>query len=450
MTDAAPLPDPKRRLPPIFWVLIVLLVALLAVGIGSLAYYARLTYGPKEALWAEPWDMPEPERINAGLAVWSLAGTEPSKVYQHAMAGKELDTVAALALLTPRLPSGQRLGWLDVLAQRYAPIEREADARVFLRYTTDLAMLLPDIDDQLRADILLKAAEEWRALGEEENARWTLEQTLVLAQYSPYLTKPARKQLFLDIGDQFVQLGDSARGQAVAAIPVLTEGVPQPPVSTLTSVLSRYPERPPSLEKLIADREAAAQAYVDDWNQRGGQAAAGVTSFLNNRLVDEDLGRDAFYDEVFSRESLAPDEQTRALFDRIEWYAIRYRAASRLYGASITPDWEAKRMDLGIALRDAIVALHNRSNDWVASLPADQQPEARVAMDRLIFSWAAIGLYVGANVDLLSDTMNQDIAALNATGVFPRSTVENGRARIELFYKTPPAPGDISQRPPQQ
>ncbi len=446
MPDAAPLPDPKRRPPPIFWVIIVALAALLALGIGSIAVYVRATYGPTPALWANPWEMPQPERISAGLAVWSLAGTKPSTLYQYAMAGEELDTVAALALLTPRLPSGQRLGWLDVLAQRYAPIHREADARVFLGYATDLAMLLPDIDDQLRADILLDAANAWRGLGEKDRARWTLEQALTLAQYSPYLAKPARKQLFLDIGEQYVQLGDSARGRAVAAIPVLTEGVPQPQTATLTSVIGVAPEYPPSLLNLISERENAAQAYVDDWNQRGGQAAAGVTAFLNNRLVDEDLGREVFYDEAFSRENLSPDERTRVLFDRIEWYAIRYRAARRLYGASIAPQWEARSLDLGIALRDAIVALHNDSNEWVASLPAEQQPQSRVAMDRLIFSWAAIGLYVGANLEQISDTMNRDIAALNAAGVFPRAILEKGRARIELFYKPPPGSGDISQR----
>ncbi|HHB91239.1 MAG TPA: hypothetical protein ENK60_08025, partial [Anaerolineae bacterium] len=140
MSDPAPLPATKRRPPPIFWVIIILLVILLAIGIGSLAYYVRITYGPAPALWAKPWEMPEPERINAGLAVWSLAGTEPEKVYQFAMAGEELDTVAALALLTPRLSPAQRLGWLDVLAQRFRVVGRNEDARVFLRYTTDLAM----------------------------------------------------------------------------------------------------------------------------------------------------------------------------------------------------------------------------------------------------------------------------------------------------------------------
>jgi len=445
MTDAAPLPDPKRRPPPIFWLLIALLVLLLAIAAGALGYYVWLTYGPTEALWDDPWEMPEPSRITAGLAVWSLAGTEPSVVYQHAMAGDELDTVAALTLLTPRLSQGQRLGWTEVLAQRYTLIDRDADARVFWRYTTDLAMLLPDIDDQRRAEILLRAARAWQALGEKDEARRVLDQALVLAQSSPYLTKPARKQLFLALGDQYIALGDEARGQAVAAIPVLTEGIPQPPASPLPTILNEPPARPASLEALIAERRAAAQAYVDDWHQRGGRAAAGVTERLNNRLLDEDLGREVFYDEVFSREDLAADEQVRALFDRVDWYAIRYRAAGRLYGASITPDWEADRVNLGMALRDAIVALHSQSATWTASLPEDQQAAAQVAMDRLIFSWAAIGLYVGANISQLSDTLNQDIAALDATGVFPRATVEGGRARIELFYKPPASPDGTSQ-----
>ncbi len=450
MTEVPSIPKGKRRLPPLFWVIAALSVLFALVGIFSIGLYVRQKLTPPMPLWAHPWQMPEPERISAGLAVWSLTGVSPDKVYRHAMANNELDTVAAMALLTPRLPSSQRLGWLTVLAQRFPEEGRIADAHVFLNYSTALVMLMPDLSDQLRANTLLQIADEWRALGEKDQALWTLEQALILAQYSPYLTKPGRKNLFIQIGEQYVQLGDPNRGQAVAAIPVLSNGIPQKATIPLGAVQEAPTTLPPSLQTLIQEREVAAQAYVDDWSQRGGEAAPGAAQALANSLIDEDLGRGVFYDNVLAREDITPEERTRVLFDRVAWRAIQYRAANRLFGASIVPQWEADKTAIGLSLRDAIVELHNQSTIWVDSLPQEQQPEARVVMDRLILGWGLLGLYVGANLELASDAMNQDIAAWQAAGVFPRAIVKNGVVHVELFYQPPSEESDISSVPLQE
>ena len=449
MTDVPSLSQERRR-SPLFWALVTFSMLFALAGILSLGLYARQKLAPPPPLWTHPWQMPEPERISAGLAVWSLTNVSPDQVYRHAMAAKELDTVAAMALLTPRLPSGQRLGWLSVLAQRFPEEGRVADAHVFLNYSTDLVMLLPDLSDQLRANTLLQIADEWRTLGEKDQALWTLEQALILAQYSPYLTKPGRKNLFIQIGEQYVQLGDPNRGQAVAAIPVLSDGIPQQTTIPLGAVQEAPTTLPPSLQTLIQEREAAAQAYVNDWSQRGGEAAPGAAQTLANSLIDEDLGRSVFYDNVLAREDITPEERTRVLFDRVAWRAIQYRAANRLFGASIVPQWEADKMAIGLSLRDAIVELHNQSTIWINALPPSQQAEARVAMDRLILGWGLLGLYVGANLELASDAMNQDIAAWQATGVFPRAIFKNGDVHVELFYQPPPEESDISSIPLQE
>ena len=434
MTTSATLPEPRRRPPRLFWLLLGLAAVFFLVGLLAWGYALYTTHGPAPALWARPWEMPEPERISPGLAVWSLSGVEPDQVYRHAMADDQLDTVAAMTLLTPRLDPEQRLGWIHVLAQRFAKADREADARVFLQDASDLAMLLPGLPDAQRANMLLDVAATWASLGEEEKARWTLEQVLVLAQSSPYLGKSIRKALFVQLGERYTQLGDEARGEAIAAIPVLEEGLLEPNGIALDT-LTVPPIRPDSLEALIRQREAAAQAYVEDWSRGGGEAGAGATRTLENALIDEDLGRTVFYDNILAREDIPPNERLQVLFDRVQWRAIRYRAASRLYGASITPSWEAQRLDMGVALRDAIWDLHNQSTVWVASLAEANQPEARVAVDRLVVSWAAIGLYVGANQEVLVEALNQDIAALPRAGVFPRGRIEKDRLRIELFYK---------------
>ena len=438
MSDAAPIPAVRRRPPPIFWALLILLVILLLVGIGAIATYIKISYGPTAALWEDPWDMPEPALVSSGLAVWSLAGTPPDLVYRQSMAAEELDTAAALTLLTPNLPSNQRLGWMNVLAHRFIPVERKADARVFLQYTADLAMVLPDLPDYQRAQILLQTAEGWAELGEKENAAWALKQALVIAQFSPELPPALRKNLLTDIGEHYIQLGDIGRGQAVSAIPVLDYVAAPPLAFPLDPILQKPLAYPEAINNLQSERQQAARFYVDDWNQRGGGASAGAIRSLENRLIDEDLGRQVYYQNEYAREDLSGDDRARVIFDQVEWLAIKYRAASGLYGTPLVSNWTAERPAIGVALRDAIVALHNQMNAYVATLPAEQQPAGRVAMDRLIMGWTVIGLYVGANLDVITDALNQDVAAWNATGVFPRAEVRGDRVHIELFYKAPP------------
>jgi hypothetical protein len=379
--------------------------------------------------------MPEPQLISPGPAVWSLAGTPPDLVYRQAMAADELDTAAAATLLTPNLPANQRLGWVNVLAHRFIPGKRQADARVFLQYTADLAMVLPDLPDHLRAQILMQAAEGWAELDEKETATWALEQALIIAQFSPELTPALRKNLLTDIGEQTIQLGDVARGQAISAIPVLDYGVTPPHAFPLDPILQQPLAYPEAINNLQKERQQAAQFYVDDWSQRGGVASAGAARALENSLIDEDLGRQVYYRDQYAREDLEGDARARVIFDQVEWLAIKYRAASGLYGAPLVPQWQESRSDIGIDLRNSIVALHNEMNAYTATLPEDQQPAGKVAMDRLIMGWTVIGLYVGANLDVITDGLNQNIADWNVTGVFPRAEVRGGRIHIELFYK---------------
>ena len=445
MPDAAPIPAPRRRPPPIFWALIILLIILLMVGIGAIVAYVKINYSPTAALWEAPWDMPEPERISSGLAVWSLAGTPPDLVYRQAMAAEELDTAAALTLLTPNLPANQRLGWVNVLAHRFIPGQRPADARVFLQHTADLAMVLPDLSDYLRAQILLQTAEGWAELGEKENAAMDLDQSLVIAQFSPELPPALRKNLLADIGEHYIQLGDIARGQAVSAIPVLDYAIDLPPALPLVPILQKPLTYPEAITNLQSERQQAARFYVDDWNQRGGAASAGAARTLENSLIDEDLGRQVYYQNQYAREDLSGDDRARVIFDEVTWLAIKYRAASGLYGTPLVANWTAERPAIGVTLRDAIVALHNQMNAYVATLPEAQQPAGRVAMDRLIMSWAVIGLYAGANLDVITGDLNQDIAAWNVTGVFPKAEVRGDRIHIELFYKAPQEAGGGEQ-----
>jgi hypothetical protein len=441
MSKTASASTQKHRSPALFWILIALIVLLLIFGIGSIAYYftsGSTSRGSSKALWQDPWNMPEPNRITSGLAVLSLAGPAPSYVFGQAMAINDLDTMAATALLNPNLSANMRLGWLNTLAHRYVLAKnRDADARVFLRYTADLAMVLPDLPDYRRAEILLETASGWGKLKDSESEQWALDQALIIAQYSPQLSPALRKNLLEDISLYYKHvLENSAKSQEVRSIEV-PDTEPAPPATSVLETVRLAPlVYPPDIETVINDRRQAAQRYVDEWTLNGGKVAAETTQNLGSKMVAEDMALQGYYQAELGRTDAADDYRSRVLFDQIDALARKYRASGKLYGVSLVPDWENDRTNIGISLRDSIVILHGELNTLINGMQPEDQPANRVAIDRLVMGWTILGLYVGADKNVIADALNNDIAALNQPGVYPRATVqEDGSLYFELFNK---------------
>ena len=438
MPNAAPIPS-KRRYPPIFWGLLILLFIMLGVGIGATWRFISARMGPPPAMWAQPWRMPEPQRINSGMAVWSLAGASPEDVYRQAITTDEFDAAAAMTLLTARLPSAQRLGWIQALARQAIADDRPWDASVFLHHTSDLTLLLTTMKDYQRAQRLIDVADGWLELGDKNASRNALEQALTIAQFSTEMRRPVRRKLLTDLANHYIKLGDAARGQAISAIPVVDSPIIEPQDYLLDPLLLTPPAYSSDVENARQTREQAARAYVDDWNQRGGAAAGGAVHTLGNALIDEDLVRQGFYESQLQRSAAdVSAEILQIRFDQINWIAIKYRVASGLYGASLVANWEAERPAIAASLDDALQALHSELAIYVTTLPAAQQAAARVAVDRLMLEWAVIGLYSNADLGALTDALNQDIAAWPAAGVFPRATMQDDRVQIDVISKTPP------------
>jgi len=442
MSNTANISSQKRHTPVLFWILIAVAALLLIFGIGSIVYYftssSSTGRGSAKALWQDPWNMPEPERITSGLAVSSLAGLPPTYVFGQEMAVNDLDTMAASALLQPNLPANLRLGWLDTLAHRFVlEKNRAADARVFLQYTADLAMVLPDLPDYRRAEILIETAKGWGKLKEPDKEIWALDQALTIAQYSPQLSPALRKNLLNEISLYYKHdLENSARSQEINAIEV-PETEPVPPAASVLETFRLNPlVYPPDIDAVVKERQQAAQRYVDEWTLNGGKVAAETTQNLGSKLVAEDMALQGYYPSELGRTDAGSDYPARVLFDEIDSLARKYRASGKLYGVSLVPDWENDRTNIGVSLRDSIVSLHNELNKLVSDMPAEAQPDNRVNIDRLVMGWTILGLYVGADKNVITDTLNNDIAALSTPGVYPRATVqEDGTITFELFNK---------------
>jgi hypothetical protein len=188
----------RRRLPPIFWVLVALLALLLLVGVGSIGYYIFLTVdtGKTEEV-TDIWSDLDATAISPGLAIWALTDIEPEQIYRQAMANDELASATAMALTTANLPNTQRLGWLTVLARRHASAGDKATARHLLDLAADIAILEPTLADYRRAETMLDVAREWSAMGESEKARKQLDQATLITQRSDTLSPPIRQQILI-------------------------------------------------------------------------------------------------------------------------------------------------------------------------------------------------------------------------------------------------------------
>jgi hypothetical protein len=425
-------------------VLIILLLLLLVGGISAIVAYIRLSSTPETARWEMPWQMPEPGRIAAGLAVWGLTGAPPELIYRQAMATDDLDTAAAQALLTLNLPDNQRLGWMTVLAHRFMEAERSAEARIFVQRSANAAMLMPDLSDAARAQALLQLAQDWAALNDNSNAIQTLEQALIIAQFSSELTPPLRKQLLNDIGQQTIALGETARGQAISAIPVLDYTAASPRTFSLTPLLHQTPNYPESLNRRIVERQQAAQRYIEDWGQRGGQASAGAARDLANHLMDEHLARQTLYRNQLGREDLDPAARIALLYDQAVWLTVQYRVAGGLYGASIVPNWEAERPAIGQALQNAFGALEDELALYLDTLPEEEQAAGQLALARQSATWGILGLLPQPQPTMLADALNQAAAAAAPGHIVPRAQLKEAQLRVELFYQpTAPAPAPV-------
>jgi len=195
---STPIPTPsqsRRSLPPIFWILIALFSLLVVIGIGFIGYYFVLTQQAERIEeTTDIWYDLDPTAISPGLAIWTLTDIESEQVYRQAMANDDIASATSVALTTPDMSNTQRLGWLRVLARRYAINDRSTAAHL-LELAGDIAILEPNLADYQRAEALVDIAQQWSDLGEDKQARQMLDNATLITQRSSTLTPPTRKQL---------------------------------------------------------------------------------------------------------------------------------------------------------------------------------------------------------------------------------------------------------------
>lgn len=423
-------PSPRRRLPPLFWALTLLLALLVIVGVGSIFYYFTLTRAAAPAAGHDsPWDNLAAEDVLAGLAVWSLAEAPPEELFRQAMAIDAVETAAAATLTTAALTDEQRLGWLKLLARRQAAAGQQPQAAGLNQLTADLALLAPDLGDVQRAEALIAAAAVWDVLGRGADAHSLLVEATRVAEIGPELAPAIRRRLLEQIAEVYTTLGDHAAARAVRALPADAPALP-PAALPGPDPLAFLATPPPYNDEIIrfqAARVRQAQAYVDAWVARSGQIGRGEAQMLEGALIDEDLARAVYYDQRLRDPALTPADRAALLWDRIHWLLIKYRAASGLYGAPLVANWIGERPAIRQNLHDAFVALTATLRAQIDALPAAEQAPAAHLLHRRLLIWARTGLYPDPDLRSLANALNDALRRWpDPPPLLPRALVEGG------------------------
>ncbi|MCO6450281.1 MAG: hypothetical protein J5I90_05775 [Caldilineales bacterium] len=434
--SASPKPA-RRRLPVIFWALVGLLIFLVIGGIASVGYYVLLTQSPTVS-GDTPWDELQSENIAAGVAVWSLANTTPQQVYRQAMSAAAVETATAEALTTTELPEAERLGWLTVLARRQALAGDVEQAQSLYQLAVDLAILKPNLGDRARANALLDAAEGFAALSDADSAKKALDQVTLIGQYSTELSSAVRHQLAERVASVFESMGDlDAARAARAATPLGSSVVPDIYPDPIADIDAEgelvYPPRVVIAE---TNRQNQAQLFAENWINRGGEASQNQSVALENALIDEDLIRSAYYTSLVSDPALLSGDKARILWDRVQWLAIKNRAASGFYGMNLVSNWTAEQPAIRQTLHDAFMELNEALLAWIAELPENQQQPATYNLYRDALMWARTGLYPDTDEVFLANAMNDALTQWGtAAGLQPVASIgDDGDLAFELQW----------------
>lgn len=435
----------RRRIRRLLFLLTVLAVGLLVVGIGSLGYAFFLIRG-QAALpppGATPWDGLDPARIVAGPALATLAGRDPAQLYRLTLAAGELDTAAAEAITAAAMADGQRIGWLTVLARRYALTGRRQQAAMLYQLTGDLALLAPNLGDRARVEALLAVAEGWILLQEPTRGREMLAQALLLTQSGLYLEPSVRGHLLEDAAHLYEKMGDPVAARLTRSLPADRPAQPFTPLPDPLDALQEagplpYPD---TLTRALAARQAAAEAFLAAWNERGAQVAPGALAALGDALINEDLLRSAYYTARLGDGSLSPFEQARTAWDQAQWLAFKHRAAADGYGVTLVTNWKAELPAIRTLTREAFAQTLTLTRAYVQTLPAAQRGPAMYHLYAHGLIWARLGLYPDADTVFLANALNDALVAWQ--GVAGPLTVavigQDNTVRFQLLETKPAA-----------
>jgi hypothetical protein len=405
----------------LFWILLAALVLLLLVAVVSGAIYLSMRQPQAvETGWRDPVAAIMPEEILPGLALYPLVGASELDTIDESIKISELETAYAAQVFGLEPADTQRIGRLLVLGARLAESERPERATLTYQQVYDIAVLSPSLNDPARADALLAAGKGMAALGQDDEAGIAYDQVFVIAESSPYLPPARRLELFDQLAAAYDGLGDLERAEASRSKIAEWDGLPASSPATMplrSPDLTVGQERvsSPEIGALEETRRQAAGVIVQTLSQ-GGEPDPGWLDSLAQALRAEDAAKLALY-----RQELEGTAQLgRRLgvhLQLIEWLTIKYQVATRGYGLSLIPEWEAEVGDIRSALSKAYEDLYFDYEDSVTALPdASLMGPGSYQVRRRVILSGRLGQYPNYPAEQLAEKLHDAVSSLIGAG----------------------------------
>ncbi len=333
---------------------------LLIAGISSFTgAYARSSDMPDGFAWKPLAEQVSSRALDPAIALIVLTEIPAEDVLDRTFESGNLESAFALVAYDPRLSDAARVGALLQLGSQYSGAKNLRRAAWSYQSAALLATLSPVLSDFSRTETLLTASAGLRAADAKEAARRVLDQAYLVAVYSPSLRRQQRANRLNQIANGYESLNlsgiaEQARNKAQEAA---SASDTQPP-SIRTPFIPIPGSLPssPTLAQLKHRRAMAASQLLDDVaSDKPKSPAEWPQDSLNQlryALLNEDDARTEYYTQYFpaARDSFA---QIAILTDKVNWLALKYRAARGAFGATIVPEWTKNTNAIADDLSDA-------------------------------------------------------------------------------------------------
>lgn len=370
----------------ISFLLVLAVLVILATILAGGGYWLASQRQALPPGWHNPVAALQPTAIDPILALETLAGASDRQVLDLGLPAGRDEAVLSLLLFAADLSDQERAGAAAVLANRYAAAGNRDKATLCYQIIADLALLSPALHDYLRASLLLQTAAGLRAINQPGMALTNLDLAQGIVRNSPNLQTAHRTALLAGLAEEYNRLGQSQK--AGTPIP------PGPAPTPVTPPAAAY--KPLPIPQPVFESDPA-WAGVQEAQNRRLSAARGImlalrsgitrpaeplTRTLQAALLAEDQVRLEFYKNQASK-ATSPGLRAAVAQAQVNWLLLKYRVALGLFGLSLVPEWEQKRLEIRDSLATGYDDLFTLQQDLATALPDPlEAAQARVDVIR--------------------------------------------------------------------
>jgi hypothetical protein len=204
----------------------------------------------------------------------------------------------------------------------------------------------------------------------------------------------------------------------------------------------------PEVGALEEARRQAAFALLQPLTE-GGEPLAGAVGGLAQALLAEDAAKLALYQQELDGTTQS-SKRIGVNSQLIRWLMLKYKIASRGFGLSLVPEWEAQLAEIQSDLSKAYEELFFDYEDLVTALPeASLIGPGSYQVRRQVILDGRMGRYPNYPAQQLADKLQDAVAGLIASGAMEQLYVDlmAGDGSLHYFLSPDEEYGSSSQSP---